>query len=125
MFKMLDCKPFISLLHLVRQSPKTQVRESFNHVFEELECGNVSFTFYSKLVGLSTVFKNICMMMLQAEAEDIESKMQKCNSLCKSIQSSFEKIVKLKELINKLRIQNIEIDMKELERSTEDWQKNP
>ena len=63
--------------------------------------------------------------MLQAEAEDIESKMQKCNSLCKSIQSSFEKIVKLKELINKLRIQNIEIDMKELERSTEDWQKNP
>ena len=134
MFKMLDWKPFIPLLHLARQSPKTEayfqepfwiVRESFKQVFEELECGNVSFTFYSKLFGLSTVFKNICMMMLQVKAEDIESKMQKCNSLCKSIQSSFEKIVKLKELINKLRTQNIEIDMKELERSTEDWQNKP
>ena len=131
--KILAWKPFIALAQLAKRSPaakayfQTQfnvVHNCFVSVVSELECSSISFDFFTKIFNERSAFEKIC-KVLSVKTEVYEIAIKNCSDISSFVESAFLNTAKLKNLIKKLRSENLEIDMSELEETIKDWHLQP
>ena len=134
-FRMVDWKPFIPLIHLANRIPNANrhlsqddfelVVRSFQTVLNHLDSGEVSFSTYTKIMLHLKAFEKISSLLPNVNARKLNGAMQKTKNIAAVVESRFEKTCRLNDLITKLKSENLEIDSEELDDAVRGWQQKP